>query len=214
MPRLEGLKDGLDTLNVVVAVLSVDRVQLSLENGRVGALLVGESVSSSGVLLEVSHVELDVLGGKSLLVLLELDELLGVDDGSTSTPSTSTSSTARRERDTGTLSVGGNDRVEPGLGLALRSESLGGLHGDTEEDGGVGTGRSETPGLGDVGLGGRDVETSRHLTTNHPRDERRGALADGARVAEAQSGAELVERELLTLLRGGAELELKVSTLR
>jgi hypothetical protein len=211
VPRLERLEDGLDTLHVSVAVLSVDGVQPGLEDGRVGLLLVRKSVTGSRVGLEVSVVEIEVLIGELLLLLLELDEFLRVDDRASSASSSSASSSAtRRERDAGALSVGGNDRVEPRLGLSLRSESLGRLHRDTEKDGGVGSRRSETPGLSDVGFGGGDVEPTRHLSSDHPRDERRRTLSDRARVAEAESRSKLVQRELLALLRRRAELELEV----
>ena len=60
---LERLEDGLDAVDVGVAVLAGDGVQLGLESERVRLLLVKRELASARVATEIAHVQFDVLGG-------------------------------------------------------------------------------------------------------------------------------------------------------
>lgn len=125
---LEGVEDGLNTVEVGVAVLASDAVDAGLESGDVCLLLVVSNLASTRVALMVAHVQLDVLSGELLLRGLELQEFFAVDDGTASASSTSTGSGARRKRDAGALGVDGDDGIHPRFTLSLRPETLRRFH--------------------------------------------------------------------------------------
>ena len=118
MTGLQSVEDRLDAVNVRIAVLAGNGVQARLEPLGVGLLCVILDLTSADVALEVAHPEIDLLSGETILVCLELEELLAVDDRSTSTASATCSST-RRKRDASALSVGSNNAIQPRLRLRL-----------------------------------------------------------------------------------------------
>lgn len=145
MTGLERVEDGLDAIEVGLAVLADDAVETSLESGGVCLLLVEGHSAGTRVALEVAHAQLDVLSGELLLLGLELQELLAVDEGTSGTSTSTTSGSARRLRDARALGVESDDGINPGLTLSLRTETLRRLHGGTEQESSIGTRRPQSP---------------------------------------------------------------------
>ena len=112
MTGFQSVEDRLDAVNVRIAVLAGNGVQARLEPLGVGLLCVVLDLTSADVALEVAHPEIDLLSGETILVCLELEELLAVDDSTSAAASTSSGST-RRQGNTSALSVVGSDAVEP-----------------------------------------------------------------------------------------------------
>ena len=90
---LEHVEDGLDTVDVGLAVLATDGVETGLKLLCARLLCIVFDLTRTRVPTEVAHVELHLLGGEAVLVSLELEELLRVDDGTTASASTAGSGT-------------------------------------------------------------------------------------------------------------------------
>ena len=211
MARLERVKGGLDALDIRLAVLAVDRVELVLERLRLGLGRVGEAVAGARVAAEVTQVELDLLRDKVVLATLHLVELLAVDDDAGAGATAATATATARELDASLGGVGLCGRVEEALGLSLAAEALGWLLRESDEEDAVGASRTETPGLGEVRLDARETEATRHLAADHASDEAARVLAERARVALVERGTKLRKRQLLALLWRRAELGLEVA---
>jgi len=76
------------------------------------------------IFLEIAHVEFNMLLDELVLITLELQELFTIDDNTTHTTCTASSSIRRNEGDTWTPCIGSDPVAEPGLGFHLRSKSF------------------------------------------------------------------------------------------
>ncbi|KAI3487340.1 hypothetical protein L1887_48761 [Cichorium endivia] len=195
---------GHDAVGVHVAVLGSDGVELSLSSLELGLGALSQTATGAAVHVEVALEHLDLAADVVVLLRLELVELLAADRHTTRS-SASAAGASLAQADASEASVGLGDRVEPSLGLSLGAETLGGLHGDGNEQNTVDAAGSKTPCLLQVRLDGREVEATGQLTADRTRDQARGGLAERTAVAGLESTAKLLERQLLAALGQVAE---------
>ena len=81
-----------------------------------------------------------MLSSKFLLITLELEKFFTVDDGAAATTSRSASSAQRCKGNARTLSVDGNNAINPILSFCFGSKSFGRFESGPKEKDGVGTG--------------------------------------------------------------------------
>ncbi|RUP46911.1 LOW QUALITY PROTEIN: hypothetical protein BC936DRAFT_146379 [Jimgerdemannia flammicorona] len=202
-PGFEGAENWLDTVRVDIAVLSEPQINISLKLQRNLLLFIVFLFTVVKIFVQVASVKVELLVDQLILLGFHSVELLAVDDGNRGTTSSTTSAGTRAECDASLPGVSLGNGIQPSLGFRFTAETSGGFHGETKKESTIHAATSKAVGVGQVGLGVRERETTRHLCTDHAGDQRTGMLAKRPRESVAKVCAELVQGSLLRLLRDG-----------
>lgn len=232
MSGFQRFEDRLDAVDVILAVLSRDSIELVLEQRSLVLLSIAEAEALARVASKEAHEGLDLLAGKLLLLAgdslqslscgrihVELENVPNgqdrhqrtIDGHSATTAATAACSRARGERNASALCVSLSHSIEEGLGLSLSAETLGWLHGESHEESAVSATRTQSPLLAKVTLDVGQTEATWKLGADQTRHKTVGVLAEGPGVANVEGCTQLIQRHFLTLFRGAAELSLEVT---